>query len=54
MAHINFLYSFNKNKIFDKRKLKDDQQDFLNHLNKYTFRLFLFEPIDVISMNDVD
>ena len=48
-----FLQLFAKN-IFDKKELKSLQKIFMAHLDTYTLDYFLFEPAEVIEMDDVD
>jgi len=43
-----------KEKIYDENKLKNLQNMFLEHLDKYTLDYFLFEPAEVIAMEHVD
>ena len=49
-----FLRDLFKKKIYDAAKLKDLQGMFIEHLDKYTLDHFLFEPVEVILMDDVD
>ena len=49
-----FFEKLIKKNIFEKEELKELQQSFIKHLDKYTLDYFLFEPIEVISMSDVD
>lgn len=48
-----FVKLFKKN-IFEKKELKGLQKMFIEHLDKYTLDYFLFEPAEIISMDDVD
>jgi len=49
-----FFKKLHKEQIYDDTELSDLEKMFQNHLDKYTLDYFLFEPIEVISMNDVD
>lgn len=49
-----FFSTLLEKKIYDTTELQALQEQFLTHLDKYMLDYFLFEPVEVIAMDDVD
>ena len=47
-----FFKKLHKEKAFDEAELSYLEEEFQNHLDKYTLDYFLFEPVEVISMDE--
>ena len=47
-----FFKKLHKAKAFNEAELSHLEEEFQNHLDKYTLDYFLFEPVEVISMDE--
>ena len=50
----NFFNLIEKESIFDEEEFKESKESFLKHLDEFTLDSFLFEPVEVISMDDIN